>query len=668
MSTRAGSDQPRPGAGWSEGIGQHRSDPSTPPEGPELPSGSPWWLPTICLVPSLTESSFAWLTRGVATPGLETWDDFASWITDAGLAEVEPGVQPTSLVVRPEPFPVLDALLDRLLDSDETRSRLLAPADPHLGPSRWVRAGKWARLRSRWDVLEDVWLVLSEDEGDIPSEALGDFLDLPDAARRDYPILSWAAAVAEAHGIQPASQQVRMLLNRLRLDSALVHADWAQREDTNAAVAAGTVRMVGQRGLPQSGRPLEAAWRTKADIDRFIDERSRVGRPPGRVTSSFFRVMSAWVCLFRADLPGAVEEARWAAIFAESASISTLAAAIETFASSLAGELEPYTPGDVPVPPTPDRYQFGGLRQIAAVLAQLASGRRALQALDRAGVERALAATAPETTMISGVWAVRVALAAFQSAIWGDPALGLHKLFADLATQPMGVREQDEPLGGLLTGRARELLLDKIGHFGAAAQCADSLDERFRVLPQARTRLWSGQLGAAVQLVERALPDPELLHADRLQLLIIRGAATTLDGSITSEIRKRTLSALRTMLLARDFLPMALLPGAARDAVLDMGEALADEPDTSAALALLKERLGTDVDNTAPAARLFHLTERETVLLPLLATDMSVTEIAKQLHVSVHTVRKQVATLREKFQAPTRAELVRKAGVYGSIL
>ena len=50
------------------------------------------------------------------------------------------------------------------------------------------------------------------------------------------------------------------------------------------------------------------------------------------------------------------------------------------------------------------------------------------------------------------------------------------------------------------------------------------------------------------------------------------------------------------------------------------------------------------------------------------ATEMSVTEIAKQLHVSVHTVRKQVATLREKFQAPTRAELVRKAGVYGSIL
>lgn len=55
------------------------------------------------------------------------------------------------------------------------------------------------------------------------------------------------------------------------------------------------------------------------------------------------------------------------------------------------------------------------------------------------------------------------------------------------------------------------------------------------------------------------------------------------------------------------------------------------------------------------------------MLLPLLATTASVPEIARRLHVSVHTVRKQVATLREKFQAPTRAELVRKAGIYWAL-
>jgi DNA-binding NarL/FixJ family response regulator len=44
-----------------------------------------------------------------------------------------------------------------------------------------------------------------------------------------------------------------------------------------------------------------------------------------------------------------------------------------------------------------------------------------------------------------------------------------------------------------------------------------------------------------------------------------------------------------------------------------------------------------------------------------------VPEIARKLQVSVNTVRKQVVTLREKFQADTRAELVRRARTYGAI-
>jgi DNA-binding NarL/FixJ family response regulator len=65
--------------------------------------------------------------------------------------------------------------------------------------------------------------------------------------------------------------------------------------------------------------------------------------------------------------------------------------------------------------------------------------------------------------------------------------------------------------------------------------------------------------------------------------------------------------------------------------------------------------------------RPLHLTERERVLLPLLSTDDRVPEIARKLHVSVNTVRKQVVTLREKFQAGTRAELIRRARNYGAL-
>ncbi len=49
------------------------------------------------------------------------------------------------------------------------------------------------------------------------------------------------------------------------------------------------------------------------------------------------------------------------------------------------------------------------------------------------------------------------------------------------------------------------------------------------------------------------------------------------------------------------------------------------------------------------------------------ATDDPVPEIAKKLQVSANTVRKQVVTLRKKFAAESRPELIRKAKVYGAL-
>ena len=51
--------------------------------------------------------------------------------------------------------------------------------------------------------------------------------------------------------------------------------------------------------------------RTKEAMDRFIDERSRLGKPPTRLAHSLFRVISGQLAVFRADLGGAVAEAHW---------------------------------------------------------------------------------------------------------------------------------------------------------------------------------------------------------------------------------------------------------------------------------------------------------------------------------------------------------------------
>ncbi|HEY3409525.1 MAG TPA: LuxR C-terminal-related transcriptional regulator [Propionicimonas sp.] len=622
------------------------------------------WLPVLSLWPEVTEASHAALAECFGETRA-SWSGFESWLRTTGVATPVPDAQPAVLKVEAEWLPTLALALDLLMDDATARERLMLCSHRELRQPILTAIAEWARSAGRWDVLQDLWRQVADDAAHIPNGVLVVYEDLPPDARRDYPILTWASAVAEADAATPRSLRTKVFLNRMILDSALLHADWAHRVDTDTAVFAGILRMIGERHLPPAARPLEAAWRTKEEIDRLIDERSRKGAPPTRLAHSLFRVISGQLAVFRADLGDAVAEARWGGILALGPSTSDLAVGIEALAQSLVGEVRPDLAESPPIP-SPDNFRFGCLSQMSAVMTALARGRESLQTLHRAGVEAALGAVSQDTAAIAGVWASWVGLEALHSAIWGDAPQGLNRLFAALADQPMGVREQDEPMGDLMLGRARAHLLSRIGAFGAATLSTDLIAERFRTVPLARTLLWAGQLGPAVRTMELTLPDPNLLHSDRLQLLIIRGAATMLDGSITDDIRSDTVTALRHLLQDRSYLPLAMLPPRARDAVLELGATLATDPETGKQFAELLERL-PDVKDGDGGVGLIQLTEREAILLPLLASNDSVPDIARRLHVSVHTVRTQVATLREKFQASTRAELVRKAGSYGAI-
>lgn len=111
---------------------------------------------------------------------------------------------------------------------------------------------------------------------------------------------------------------------------------------------------------------------------------------------------------------------------------------------------------------------------------------------------------------------------------------------------------------------------------------------------------------------------------------------------------------------------MALLPKRARDAILSMCASQLTASDVHDQFLEFCEQLRA-VNGGDNADGLVQLTDREATLLPLLATSDTVPAIAKKLQVSVHTLRNQVATLRDKFQAATRADLVRKAGDYGAL-
>jgi DNA-binding NarL/FixJ family response regulator len=122
---------------------------------------------------------------------------------------------------------------------------------------------------------------------------------------------------------------------------------------------------------------------------------------------------------------------------------------------------------------------------------------------------------------------------------------------------------------------------------------------------------------------------------------------------------------LRYILGIEAFLPIALLPRSARDALVQLYRSDMDPDDPG--LQTLLARLGELNDASKDAIRPVRLTDRELILLPLLAGDDAVPEIARKLQVSVNTVRKQVVTLREKFHAESRADLIKKAIAYGAI-
>jgi len=634
----------------------------SPAEEVSLPPGAPAWLPILALWPEVTESCCAEISGCFADVAPIAWSELQSWLVETGVAEAGPESPPVTLMVRPRWLAVLSEALAVLVDEPSLRTGLFTWVQTHQ-PSLTSRFAGWARDAGRWDVLREIWLGLDRRKNKVAVEVLRVFADLPDDARREYPMLTWAGAAAAADAA-PVEMAASVFVDHLILDSVTLHYDWSLREDMDAAVLAGVLRMFGERHLPSSMSPLDAAWRTKMEIDAFIDQRSRKGQTPGRAALSFFRVMAARLALFRADLPGATAEAYWAGVLAKSPSVAELAVAIQALAQNLAGEVREAALGEASS--SPDSYRFGSLDQMAAVMTTLARGRQSLQLLDRVGVDAALASIPLEMAAIAGVSSSVIGLTAMRAAVWGDARLGLNKMMAALARQPVVAREQDEPLGGLMLGRARSILLCQIGAFGAATLCVASVGERFRSVPEARTLLWAGQLGQAVRAMEVVLTDPDLQHVDRLQLLMIKGAATKLDNSITADVEEDTVSACRYLVQGRSFLPFAMLPGKARDAILVMCESLAAEPDTGEQFAELCERL-RGVKGGGKGFGLLQLTEREAILLPLLATSDSVPLIARKLQVSVHTVRTQTATLREKFQASTRAELVRKAGAYGAL-
>jgi len=628
-----------------------------------LPASLGSWVAALTMWPYINEHNYRLVARCFGEGRDPGWTFFTSLVVHAGL--VDNGPVPDTFVFNDEWRSELSRELEALGGADVSRVSLVEAwaADPD--PAVVSEIAQWARQLGRWDVVERIWLLLGEHTGDLSEDALVVLRDLPVEARRARPILTWASGAAGSV-LADTPHKEEGVLQRLLLDSALLHADWSVREDTDEAVSAGTFRMIGERRLPSTrvGQSLDAAWRTKQEIDAFIDVRSRAGRGPGRTPQAIFRAFSARLALFRMDSAGAINEARWAMILADWDPVAVLAASVEALATSISTEDGPAHYSEPPVARIDDDLGVRGLRGQGQVFEILADANESVRRLDRDDLDRCLALVSPEAAALAGAWAVRTSLAGWRAALWGDPSAGANSLSAEISRLSVIGREQDEPLGRAVLGRIRVVLLTKVGAFAAALRAAEALPEGLRLLSQARIHLWSGQYRRAMRLADAGPYQPGLEMSERYRLTTVRATAALLDGSSDGSMRVDAVREVKRLLGVGSFVHLALLPKVARDVLIDLCRS---EVESEPHFPLLLERLAQLNDAGDGGVRPLHLTEREAVLLPLLATDDSVPEIARKLMVSVNTVRKQVVTLREKFGADTRAELVRRARTYGAL-
>ena len=595
----------------------------------------------------IDEAGFRFLVTALEAGQAPDWEGFCDAATSAAvgtrsddgasLAILEPVRVPLSERDRPL-VPALRRLLDHWLTGRD--------------PAVSVAALRWAVALQDWDAIDARWLFRLQHVHLGTDPEVADLLgSLPIEARRANPLLTWAWGAARSLAAPKGSSQAQAV-NRLLGDAVGIHAQWRNAASVDSAVAAGTVWMLAQRFLPSSppSAALDAAWETHQELSDYIVRQRRLQHPPSAAIEATFRAASARIALARGDLRHVLVEAEFArALDAE------IGGPMVRGGARVALEL-------LGLDSEPTEQTLGepghgiGIAFQDALSERLAEGLARLRRLDRPGLQEVMAGLA-DLPLGSPGWTGVVLLSQLAGVLWGDPETTLTRTDAVAARHAAVWQEQRSPLGQTLLARGRVALLNRIGSYRAAHEVARVLPTKVRRVADAQTSLWEGEFERAAQVATDGLHDPETSLADRAVLLAVRAGALALNPLIPAAARASAArSAVDACLDQGQWIALAVVSPEARAKILELG--LPDEARPGAAeLRRRSAGLAPDVRRPAKVA----LSRREQVLLPLLATRQTVPEIAAALQVSPNTVRNQVATLRGKFGAASRRELVHLA-------
>jgi len=579
------------------------------------------------------------------------WSQLSSFIDVEAAFDVQPD-SPVRRVRRGWAASFSGTRLDEAAEKLLTHWLLVQDRDLAMDAVRWaVRLGSW-------EVLSNAWLngLISEDHWRDPelSELVA---ALPVEARQVAPLLSVVRGIARGELTGRAGRHAQ-LKRDLIADCAELHSHWRQAPSLDAAVQAGTLWMLIQRTAPaiSPAGAVDSAVRTQSDVAQLLESERDAGRTPSRKSEALFHLISSHTVFSAGDLNRAVSEAEYSA-----ALDGDMGRAVAGGTGALARELVGYSAAIAELPET--CWARPGVA-IGVVESDLTAGRLAValgavRRLDRRLCDQALAAVG-RLPYGAVRWTVLLYVRALRSAVWGDPAEALRELDRESAKHALVSVENHERLGAGLLRRARAVLLDRLGARIPSCDEGDAFPRELCWVAQAGSRLWAGEFEQAVSVANEGLFDSRTLLSDRFTLQAIKAAAQFSNSTLPQAERDQVAFAVVDDSLDAGLLfPLAVLPAATRIALVDSYRRQATN--LSSEREGLLARLDSIAQGRAAQPGPIHLTRRERLLLPLLASDESVPEIAERLQVSPNTVRKQVVGLRKKFGASSRAELVRLA-------
>ena len=639
----------------------------------DVAGAMPDWLPRVALaeycsigVLVVAAASADVVMPPGSGPRLLSMMDGAGFLLEPG-AEMVAGAR----VLRPE---VREVMLAELEQSEpavaEVRRELLAaglatPADG-LGPqlTKWaVDAGDWASLETIWVTHPAADLVL--DPG-----TRGVFAGVPPDIRAALPALSFAQAMAAAYDPTLDRVDLDSLIAALIREGRTRHMHWDRDLSAEGQVMGGTIRMLAQATIPESAQDpdLVGPAATYEAVSRVIREASLSG---GEVTAralTFFHSTASLVAILRGDWARARREGEFAMILSDLCSFPGFLAALVVASSNAVS-------GDTQHPSLAEKFLAShaahGCQAGAWVEPSfhLVRAEAAIRDLDRELAEHHLGLHAAEATANRwfNVAPMHATVTSTAAILWGDPQQGLAH-FDSIVADAGRELEHGKPWGALLLRCRTELLLS-LGAVNRAKQIVDDLlvnaGGYVSAVPAARFFLLSGDNARALEKADEGIFELRISLADRAFLYTVKSAALLQAGANDELVASVAAAACVVCEEADTLVPFAALPSGVRNDLLAEHERHHGGTDCFVSRARLRGAFEGLRDSLVDSPGLVRLTRREEVLLPLLATSLTVQEIANQQYVSINTVRKQVVAMREKLGAASRADLIRRARQLG---